>query len=415
MSSLRRDALLLGLIHLANHLLPLVVLPWLTSRLGPEGYGRYSFVIAVTWYFVLLADYGFNLTATREVALVRDERNARSRVFWSTLATKAVLALAGAFLLWVLAAALPVLRAEGPALFVAFLLVIGSVLTPVWYFQGTERLPALAGLSFVVGVASVPLTFALVTSPGDMLLALAIPGLASVLTGASCVAWLVARKDLMPPDFRLADIKGNLLGGCLVFVSTAGVSLYTNTNTVVVGLVAGPSAAGLFAVADKVVRGLHGLLTPISRVAFPRLAYQMSRDPAEAYELLRRLLRVQAWASSLLAAVLFVSAPWVVNLLFGSEYAPATSVLRIMAPLLFIVAMSNVFGLQTMLPLGLQRQFSSLLLAAGVLNVVLILPLTAIMAHTGAAIALLVTETVVTLAMLVLLLRRRVPLFKPGH
>lgn len=415
MSSLRRDALLLGLIHAANHVFPLVLLPWLTSRLGPEGYGRYSFAIAVAWYFVLLADYGFNLTATREVALVRNDRTARSRVFWSTLATKAVLGLVGALLLWALVAALPALRAQGQALFVAFLLVIGSVLTPVWYFQGMERLPALAGLSFVVSAASVPLTFALVTSPGDMLIALAIPGLASVLTGTSCIVWLVVRKELAPPELQPADIKGNLLDGSLVFASTAGVSLYTNTNTVVVGLVAGPSAAGFFAVADKVVRGLHGLLTPIARVAFPRLAYQMSRDPAGAYELLRRLLRVQAWVSSLLTAVLFVSAPWIVNLLFGPEYAPATRVLQIMAPLLFIVAMSNVFGVQTMLPLGLQRQFSSLLLAAGMLNVVLILPLTAIMAHTGAAIALLVTETVVTLAMLLLLLRRSVPLFKPGH
>ncbi len=415
MSSLRRDALLLGLIHLANNALPLVVVPWLTSRLGPAGYGRYSFAIAVAWYFVLLADYGFNLTATRDIALTRHDRDARSRVFWTTMATKALLGLAGAFSLWALVATLPALRPEGPALCVAFLLVIGSVLTPVWYFQGMERLPALAGLSLVVGAASVPLTFAIVTSPRDMLLALAIPGLASVLTGVSCIAWLVARKDLSSPDLQPADIAANLRGGCLIFFSTAGVSLYTNTNTVVVGLVAGPSAAGFFAAADKVVRGLHGFLTPIARVAFPRLAYQISRDSALTYQLLRRLLRVQALASGLLAAVLFASAPWLVDFLFGPEYAPATVVLQIMAPLLFIVAMSNVFGVQTMLPLGLHRQFSSVLLAAGMLNVVLILPLTAIMAHTGAAIALLATETVVTLTMLLLLLRRSVPLFKPGN
>jgi PST family polysaccharide transporter len=87
--SLRKNIAALYALQFASYVIPLLLLPWLTRTLGPAGFGRLSFSIAVMSYFLLLSDYGFNLSATRSVAVHRNEPEERSRIFWNTLAAKA--------------------------------------------------------------------------------------------------------------------------------------------------------------------------------------------------------------------------------------------------------------------------------------------------------------------------------------
>src|SRR4051794_32214402 len=95
MPSLRKNIASLYGVQIAAYVAPLVTLPWLTRVLGPDGYGQIAFCNAVTSYFVLFADYGFNFSATRAVALHASDRAGRSKVFWNTLVAKSLLATVG--------------------------------------------------------------------------------------------------------------------------------------------------------------------------------------------------------------------------------------------------------------------------------------------------------------------------------
>jgi polysaccharide transporter, PST family len=88
---LRGNIASLFVLHGANYVLPLITVPYLVRVLGPENFGRIAFVQAFIQYFVVLTDYGFNLSATRAVALVRDDPAKLSSLFSAVMIVKAAL------------------------------------------------------------------------------------------------------------------------------------------------------------------------------------------------------------------------------------------------------------------------------------------------------------------------------------
>lgn len=410
--SLRRNIAALYVVQFTNYLVPLLTLPWLTRALGPEGFGRYSFCLAVNGYFVLLADYGFNLSATREIALHGADRRARSAIFWNTFFAKALLGSAGLPLLLLLSCGFARLAAERGLLLTGYLLVLGNVLTPTWYFQGTERQALLSAVLVAVRLLSVPALVWLVRSPADMGPAVAISAGIPVAVGLLCLAVLAREGGVDRVHLDPGGVLGVLREGWHLFLSTASTSLYGISNAVLVGLLAGNVAVGYYSAAERLAQAAQGLLIPLSQSVYPRISRLMGESRQRAFELIHRVLLAQGGLSLALSLGLFGAAVVVVRLVYGPAYAAAVEPLRWLAFLPFLVGLSNVFGIQTMLPLGMKRTFTAVLLAAGLLNVLALLLLAPARGATGGAIALFGTELFVTVAMALVLLRAEVPLFR---
>ncbi|HEX6971493.1 MAG TPA: oligosaccharide flippase family protein, partial [Limnochordia bacterium] len=243
-----------------------------------------------------------------------------------------------------------------------------------------------------------------VRGPDDAWKALAVQGMA-VLSLSWC-ALVPAYRDVpfRPPTPRLAWAA--LRSGWILFVSQVSINVYTAGITLILGLAASPVVVGYYAGAEKIGRAFVGLLQPISQALFPRINSLVSRRHEEARMHVRAWVSLMGLAGLVLGCTLFGTAPVLVRLVLGEGFEPAIVVLRILALLPPLIALSNVFGIQWMLPLGLDRQFNSIVMAAGIAAVLLAWPFARAGGHLGAAIVAVATEAVVTAGMLAVLSRK---------
>jgi PST family polysaccharide transporter len=410
--SLRKNVAALYAIQLVSYAAPLATLPWLTRVLGPSGFGQLSFCIAVTSYFVLLADYGFNFSATRQIALCWNDRVTRSTVFWNTITVKALLACAGFPVLLLLTLWVDKFAELRPLLSITYLTVVGTVLTPTWYFQGTERQTVLSGITIAVKVASVPMIFLFVRGAKDVQIAALISSGMTIVGGLLCLGFLLKDKQLDRIRFSGRGLLDVLKEGRHLFFSTASISLYQATNTVVLGLVAGNVAVGHYSAAEKIVQAAQGLLVPITQSVYPRVSRLMQDSRDAAFALIRKTLKIQGSIALGLSILLFVAAPPMIRLLYGQAYEETISVLRWLAFLPFLIGISNVLGIHTMLAMGMNRIVSGIVITAGAINVLTLFVLTHWFGAVGAAMAVVATEFFVTAVMALIIMRRNLPVFR---
>lgn len=399
---------LLGL----NYLIPLAVLPYLVRVLGIERYGLLAFAQAVAGYFVIFTDYGFNLSATKQVARLQNDREQVARVFWSVMTIKIAFMVVGVVLLAIVVAVVPRFRPDAVVYGLAYAAVIGTVLFPVWLFQGMEEMRHISVVSGIAKLLSAVLLFVFVHRPSDYLLTLAIQSGGLLIAGIAGFRKAIVHFDLAYYRPSASDLASALREGWHLFLSTAAISLYTNTNVILVGVLAGNTQAGYFGAADKLIRAVTGCVTPISQALFPHVNTLAAQCSMTATRFLSRSLKWMAGLTFVPSAVLLLFARQVAQLCFGAIGHESVLVIQWIAFLPFLISLSNIFGIQSMIPFGLERQFSRILIISGFLNVAMAVPLIHWFAAEGAAASVLITETVVTFSTFLALERHGIHLLR---
>ncbi len=394
-----------------NYAIPLAVLPYLVRVLGMEMYGLLAFAQSFAQYFTILTDYGFNFSATRALAQAPDDGPAASQLFSSVLVLKLIFCVLGGLVLWGVVLTVPRFHQDAPYFYAGYLAVTGNVLFPVWYYQGIQQMRYISIVSGGARLISAVALFVFVHRPQDTLLALVIQSCGILLSGIAGFTLVLVRFQVrfVPPSLR--QLRTVLADGWHLFVSTAAVSLYTNTNVFLVGLLAGDVEAGYFSAAEKIVRAMNGLIGPISQAIFPHVNSLVQQSRASVLRFARKTLALMIPATAIPSLALLLGATPIARICFGGVGAGSIPVIRWIAFLPMIIAVSNVLGVQTMIPFGLDKQFSRILILAGILNVLLAAILIKRFGAQGAGSSVLVVEAYVTVAMLISLKRHNLSVF----
>ena len=398
-----------GILQAGNFLVPLALLPWFARKLGVAGYGEVAYITAVIAYFVLLVDWGFSLSATRSVAIHRGNKLERSRAVCDTVVARLLLALMGAGALELICQFLQVGDASSYRL--AYLTVWATALNPAFYYQGVEKISHMAIIQTAIRVCAIPLVYLTVSSDADLAWAIGIPASVFLLAALVNLSLLVGSEEIQWVSPNLGSLTGAYIAGWPLFLSTAGISLYTNANTVILGLVSGNAAVGFFSSAMVFIKAAHGLYQPVSQVLFPKMSHKFFHDRDGANSMFLRMLKWQSAATFVGSIILVILAPWLVGFVLGEGFDPVVSVLFWLAPIIFFIGVSNALGVQGMIPLGYNQDFTRIVMLSGVLNIALIIPLGSFFGAEGGGMAVLVSECCVTLFMARFLLRNEPKLF----
>lgn len=389
----------------AEYIISFLTLPYLLRVLGPEKYGAITFAQVIMNYGILLVDYGFNLTAPRDIA--KSDKGEVSRHFAAIMGAKAMLflpiLLSGGVLLAVFQD-----RLDTWLIFCVLPALLGNILFPIWYFQGIQQMKFITVFNLLARTVSVILIFSLVQTAEDYRLAALLQAVTPLLAGllSLIVLWQRSRELFRLPAWQ--DIVSKFKDGWDIFISTLFINLYTNSNIFILGILTNDTVVGYYSAASKLIEAVKGLLAPISNAIFPHVSVLFKESKTKAIAFLCKVLHVIGGSSLAISLLVFVFAEPIVALIMGSSYQESVRILRVISFLPCIIGLSNIFGIQTMVAFGMQRIFSRILMISAAVNFVLVFPLVLLWQGVGLAITVVIVECFVTGTMYITLRKNNI-------
>ncbi len=392
MNTLTKNIFSLVTLRFADYLLPFVTVPYLVRVLGPENYGRIAFAQAFIQYFVMITDYGFNLSATSAIARSGGDSAAISSIFNAVMGVKFVAMAIGFLVMCGIAQVVPSMRKEFMLFLVCYLAVVGNALFPVWLYQGLQRMGYITVLSIIARSLVVLAIFLIVRKSGQYIVAAGLLALGTPLAGAAAFFYAVRIANIQIGLPSFASMKHALVDGWHVFTATFGLTLYNNSNVFVLAFVAPPAVVGYFAAADKLVRAFLSLVAPVAQAAFPHIAVLIESSHEEAFRFVGKLLRLFVLCTVTLMLLLYFGADLIANLAFGAQYAASADIIRVLSPWPLIFALNVVFGALFIIQLNLGRLLSISVLAPALIHILCIFPVARFAGAEGTAVLIILTE-----------------------
>ena len=382
-----------------EYILALITFPYLVRILQVENFGAVVFTQGIIQYFVLFTDYGFNLLGPKEIAQ-HDNTEERGKIFASIFGAKLILLLVSTIIFICMIIGIKYFKNIDIALYsVVYIMVVGNVIFPIWFFQGIQRMRYITIVNIIGRIFSVVCIFYYVRDPSDYILAGFFQAIVPIIAGfcSWIILWKSYREVFILPKYQ--DIKLVFIDAWEIFTSTIAINLYTASNIVFLGILTNNTVVGYFSGAQKIISSINGLISPITQAIYPYVSKLANNSKIDTLNFLRKVILVLGGGNLIGSILIFIFAEWVVDLLLGDGYEQSILLLRILSFLPFIISLSNIFGIQTMLVFGMKKQFNKILLSAAIINTIIVLPMIYFYQAIGVSISMTITEIFVTLTM----------------
>lgn len=386
----------LSVLQVLNIVLPLLTMPYLVRILGAEYFGLLAIATSIITYFTILTNYGFNITATREISVNREDKLKIEEIYSSVMILKFFFIIVSFVLLCIVVFSIEKFASNWEIYFLTFGVLIGQVIFPVWFFQGMEQMRYITYLNVISKSIFTILIFILVKKQSDYFIVPILSSLGFLVVGFWSLI-LIRKKFQIHFKFQSKNVlKYHLEEGWHIFISNLSVTMYTTTTTVLLGVFTNNTLVGYYSIADKLISGIKQLITPISQTLYP----YVSRKAVESKELVLSLIRKAALISLFLGAVvtvlLFVFADSLLFLVFGKEAENSILIFKILTIIPLLATIDTLFGTLLMLVFKRNKEYSKIIMSAGILNLILCLLLIPSFEGIGAAFSVLIVELYIT-------------------
>lgn len=337
-------------LQIANYLFPLITLPYLSRILGAENYGIIAFAAAFANYFKAITDYGFNLTATRDIARNSKDIKKVADIFSTVLYAKILLILISSIIASILIWTVPKFSVN-PQIFIFSLLAsFGVSLFPDWFFQGLEKMKFITILNLIVKIIFTTLIFILVKERSDFLI-VPILNAFSFLIAVILSLYIIFNNYGIHLQYpRAAKIKSTLKQGFNIFVADFIPIIYHSSASLILGFFTSFNNVGIFTAGHKILNLANQMLTALQRSFFPLLNKDMK------YFKIYKHTIILCGVLSFLFLVIFSSI--IVKVFLSDQFSQTSIVIRILSPWPLFLTIIYAYGTTKMLVEGHGKLYS---------------------------------------------------------
>ncbi|MDQ1772718.1 oligosaccharide flippase family protein [Labilibaculum sp. A4] len=262
----------LSLLQVFNLFLPLITYPYLIRVLGKEIYGIVIFAQAIVGYLMILVGFGFNISATKDVSLHRNNRDKLSEIVSSVFLIKGFLLILAILILSILVMVIPQSNGYEMLFFLTLWMCLYDVIFPIWYFQGIEEMKYITYITLISRLTFLFLIFVFIHSPKDYLYLPIINGFGAILAGVSSLVIVFKKHKIKFKFVSFSCLKSYFIDTFPFFVSNISTTLYMTTSKVVLGAFVGMKEVAYYDLAEKLSTVLKTPIQIIGQAIYPSIA-----------------------------------------------------------------------------------------------------------------------------------------------
>lgn len=338
LNNIIKNSLMLYIFNAERIIFPLILLPYLTKFLTTGSYAVYVYAYAMVSYLRLVVDFGFDFSATRDIAKEVEERMIR-KIVTEVTASKVVLCVLGSIVIFFYAIIFQDKYIIENKLF--FLLMCIEIFLEIFfldfYFRGIEKMEIITIRYFIVKIIATVLILLSVKCDNDLW---HIP-LCNVL-GNTIGAILVFLQINPFSEFSIVSISLNLIkqirSSLKFFLTKITVSLFSFSNTIFLGRFASPYDVAIWSLAINIISAIQSLYSPISNALFPAMSKKFD------ISVIKKSLLLSFGFILTLNTFLWLSSEPIIIYFFGETYARVSSLVNILLFMLFFSVGISLFG-----------------------------------------------------------------------
>ena len=409
---------ILNLINTGTQMLfPLITFPYVCRVIEADGIGQINFFQSIISYISLFTCLGIPMYAIREIARDRSDVVQMNRTAMEILLLHSMLTLVGYAIVAILCLTVPQIQVNIPLFLILSLTIFFTAIGCEWFYQGIEDFKYITIRGLIIKTVSVVLLFIFVKSKTDLLYY----GCYTVfgVLGGNIFNFLRLRKYIHRENIIFSElhIKRHVKPVLKVFSFSVVTSIYLQLNTVLLGFLKNALAVGYFAAATKVMQMLLTMSACLGSVMMPRASHLIAENKEDEFNRLIQKSYDFTLAIALPMTIgLIFCAPSLITALCGVKFEHSILPSQIIAPIILMVAISNVFGIQVLFPKGKINIVTLCCGIGAVADLILNLCLIPFFSYIGTSIAYLGAEVATTVSMY-FIGRKYIPIiyFKKSH
>lgn len=368
----------LSLLQIAGYVFPLITMPYLARVIGADGFGKIAFASAIVIWVQTISDWGFNMTATRDVAQNRDNKEKVSRIFSNVLWARCLLTIFSGLLLLLAVSIIPYFRSNADIIWITFLLVPGYILFPDWFFQAIEKMKYTTIFNLLLKLIFTVAVFIFIRDREDYLIQPLLTTIGYLVCGIGAL-YLILWKwgyTLYRPQWN--DILKTIKESTDVFFNNLMPNLYNSFSVMMLGFFGGATANGVYDGGSKFPTIFYNFQSVLSRAFYPFLSRRPDKHSFYA--------KLNLFTALFGAIILIIISPWIIRIMLGEEFEKSVIVMQILSLSVIFLAMSYTYGTNYLIIHHKEKPLRNLTFVSSIIGMCISIPLVYYFTYIGAAI-----------------------------
>ena len=368
--------------------LPLITIPYLTRVLGAEHLGTARYVESVVSVFTVFGLLGLVWYANRAVAYNRQSVESLSKCFWEIFYMRLILMAATT------AVYLAVInRSEYKTYYLIYLFhIAGTFIDTVWFFTGIEEMKPVVIRNYILRVIFIALLFFLVRTRENLAAYIWLVSLTTLVSAVIMLPFLHKYVKFIP--LRRLNVWGHFLPALALFLPQAASQIYVQCDKIMLKVLLNQNAyISFYTENEKIAKIPIVLASALSTVLMPRIAHEyVSGHNHAVSSSIRKAFHFTCMILFPCCFGLMAIANDFVPVFLGPEFRETWPILLLFCPVMILIGISNVTGIQYLVALDKTRELTASYVAAAVTNVIINSLLIPVMGVYGAIIGTLAAE-----------------------